>query len=154
MPMQCHKPALPWPDIGPEIFILIVILSGDIICITLKFMSGVARWLVFKPKIPIWVNFRGSCNKTIYFVAIWFILRPFGIFRGHFVYFMVIWYIFTVFGMFYQEKSGNLVHVVQGSVHAGGGNAGQLLSAQTPGANPIYDRELQRRRCKKLRRHE
>jgi hypothetical protein len=24
----------------------------------------VARWFVFKPKIPIWVNFGGSCNGS------------------------------------------------------------------------------------------
>jgi hypothetical protein len=29
----------------------------------------VARWFVFKPKIPIWVNFGGSC-----YVRYWFIL--------------------------------------------------------------------------------
>jgi hypothetical protein len=34
-------------------------------------------------------------------MAIWSILRPFGI------YFMVILYILSRFGMLYQEKSGN-----------------------------------------------
>jgi hypothetical protein len=46
-----------------------------------------------------------------YLMAIWNILRPFGI------YFMaimvtdlvVIWYIFVRFGILYQEKSGNPV---------------------------------------------
>jgi hypothetical protein len=39
----------------------------------------VARWSIFKPKIPIWVNFRGSCNgrcwyvcvNLVYFTATW-----------------------------------------------------------------------------------
>jgi hypothetical protein len=41
------------------------------------------------------------------FMAIWSILRSFGIVCGHFVQFMVIWYIFSCFGMLCQEKSGN-----------------------------------------------
>jgi hypothetical protein len=32
----------------------------------------------FKPKIPIWVNFRGPWNGTCY------IILPFGIYYGHF----------------------------------------------------------------------
>jgi hypothetical protein len=42
-----------------------------------------------------------------YFIAIWSILRPFGIFRSNLLYFIVIWYIFPRFGILYQEKSGN-----------------------------------------------
>jgi hypothetical protein len=42
----------------------------------------------------------------IYFMAIWSILRPFGIFCGHLVNFRVIWYNFSSFGMLSQEKSG------------------------------------------------
>jgi hypothetical protein len=62
--------------------------------------SRVARWFVFKPKIPIWVNFGGACyGKSI--------LRPSEIFYGHLVYFVVIWYIFPRFGILDQEKSGN-----------------------------------------------
>jgi hypothetical protein len=62
---------------------------------------------VFKPKIPIWVNFGGSCNgifydHLVYFTAIRNILWPCGIF-------VVIGYIFPHFGMLYQEKSGNPV---------------------------------------------
>jgi hypothetical protein len=42
----------------------------------------VARWYIFKPKIPIWVNFGGPWNrKDLY------ILWPFGIYYGHLVYF-------------------------------------------------------------------
>jgi hypothetical protein len=40
--------------------------------------SRVARWYIFKPKIPIWVNFGGSCNW-----GCWYISWPFGIFCGH-----------------------------------------------------------------------
>jgi hypothetical protein len=40
-------------------------------------------------------------------MAIFYILRPIGNFRGHSVHFVVIWYIFSRFGMLYQEKSGN-----------------------------------------------
>jgi hypothetical protein len=43
----------------------------------------------------------------VYFMAIWSILRPFGIFCGYLVYFMVICYIFPRYGMRYLEKSGN-----------------------------------------------
>jgi hypothetical protein len=43
-----------------------------------------------------------------YFMAISYILHPFGIFCDHLVYFMVIYLvIFPRFGMLYQEKSGN-----------------------------------------------
>jgi hypothetical protein len=80
----------------------------------------------FQTKIPILVNFGGSCNGKC-----WYILWPFGLFYGHLVYFtygrlvylmviwyilpmaiwyilyMVIWCIFPTFGMLYQEKSGS-----------------------------------------------
>jgi hypothetical protein len=40
--------------------------------------SRVARWLVFKPKIPIWENFSvPRIGKS------WYILCPFGIFYGY-----------------------------------------------------------------------
>jgi hypothetical protein len=41
--------------------------------------ARVGRWHIFKPKIPIWVNFEGSCT-----------------FYGHVAYSMVIWYSFPV----------------------------------------------------------
>jgi hypothetical protein len=28
----------------------------------------VARWFVFKPKMPIWVNFGGSCNEKSWYI--------------------------------------------------------------------------------------
>jgi hypothetical protein len=57
----------------------------------------VARWFLFKPKIPIWVHFGGSCNGRC-----WYILWPFGLFYGHLVYFVVIWYILSLFGIFFE----------------------------------------------------
>jgi hypothetical protein len=76
---------------------------------------------IFKPKIPIWVNFGGSSNGRSYFMAVWSILRPFGIgilwpfglFYGHLVYLRPLGifcgHLVNVsrFGMLYQEKSGN-----------------------------------------------
>jgi hypothetical protein len=45
-----------------------------------------ARWYIFKPKNPIWVNFGGSCNGRC-----WSILWTFGKFYGHLVNFTSIW---------------------------------------------------------------
>jgi hypothetical protein len=76
-------------------------------------MPMVARWFIFKPKIPIWVNFGGpyiDWKMLIYFMAIWNILRTFGIFYDHLVHFVFVWYIFSCFGTMYQEKSGNPVN--------------------------------------------
>jgi hypothetical protein len=61
----------------------------------------VARWHIFKPEFPIWVNFEDVgifCGHLVYILHIW----PSGIFCGHLVYifyahlvyFVVIWYIF------------------------------------------------------------
>jgi hypothetical protein len=55
----------------------------------------VTRWFIFKPKIPICVNFGGSGNGRC-----WYILCPFGEFSGHLAYFTAIWYIFRRFGTF------------------------------------------------------
>jgi hypothetical protein len=40
------------------------------------------------------------CVHLVYFMAIWYILWSFGIFK-------VNWYIFTRLGMLHKEKSGN-----------------------------------------------
>jgi hypothetical protein len=71
--------------------------------------SRVARWSVFKPKIPNLGKFwRVPLWKiVVYFMTIWSILRPLDIFYGHLVYFVVIWYIFPRFGILDEEKSGN-----------------------------------------------
>jgi hypothetical protein len=64
--------------------------------------TRVARWFIFKPKIPIWVDFGVPCIAGIFygqlvnFLAICYILWHFGIFYGTLVYFVVIWYIFSV----------------------------------------------------------
>jgi hypothetical protein len=72
-------------------------------------VSRVARWYIFKPKIPVWVNFRGSCNGRC-----WYILLRLGPFYGHLIHFTTICYIlwqsgifFPRFGKSHQEKSGN-----------------------------------------------
>jgi hypothetical protein len=47
---------------------------------------GLPDGIFSKTKIQIWVNFGGSCNlpkMLVYFMSIWYILRPFGIFYGH-----------------------------------------------------------------------
>jgi hypothetical protein len=43
----------------------------------------------------------------VYFMAIWYSLRQFGVFYSNLVYFAVIWCISSRFGMLLQEKSGN-----------------------------------------------
>jgi hypothetical protein len=73
--------------------------------------SGVARRHIFQPEILIWVNFGGTWNGS--YIAIWSILRPFGLFCdhlvyftviclfcGHLVYLLVIWFILWPFGIF------------------------------------------------------
>jgi hypothetical protein len=48
-------------------------------------------------KIPIWVNFGGSCNgRCCIFYSQLVYLLPFGTQCGHLVYFMDIWYIFPI----------------------------------------------------------
>jgi hypothetical protein len=67
--------------------------------------SSAARWYIFKPKNPIWVNFVGPWNWKgwyVYSMAIWNILRPLGICYGH----LVIFWIFGIFspGLVYCVK--------------------------------------------------
>jgi hypothetical protein len=48
--------------------------------------SRVARWFIFKQKIPIWVNFGGPLNGTCFYILWSFeFLRPFGIIYGRLV---------------------------------------------------------------------
>jgi hypothetical protein len=57
-------------------------------------VDRVARWFLFKPKIPNWVNFEGlylDWKMLIYFMALWNILQAFGIFYDHLVHFVFIW---------------------------------------------------------------
>jgi hypothetical protein len=48
----------------------------------------------FKQKISILVHFRGSYKGSclVYFMSIWSIFLPLGIFCGHLVCYVVIWY--------------------------------------------------------------
>jgi hypothetical protein len=55
----------------------------------------VATWFVFRPKIPIWVNFGGP-----WIGKCWDILCSFGIFYGHLVYFFAIYYCYGNFDIF------------------------------------------------------
>jgi hypothetical protein len=48
-----------------------------------------------------------QCKVLVYFMAISFIVLPFGIFCGNLVNFTVVWYIFSRFGVLFQDKSGN-----------------------------------------------
>jgi hypothetical protein len=68
------------------------------------FCDRVARWYIFKPKIPISVNFGrfwNGKNWYTYFMPIWSIFRPFDIFYAHLVNFPAIWYILCPFGIFF-----------------------------------------------------
>jgi hypothetical protein len=80
--------------------------------------SRVARWRILKPKIPIWVNFGGSCNGRCWYI-IWpfglfygclVCLWPFDIFYGYLVY-------FSRYGMLYQEKSGHPASIHSSSMY-------------------------------------
>jgi hypothetical protein len=51
--------------------------------------TRVAGWYIFKPKIPIWVNFGGFCNAICMYI-----LWSLGIFLAiWYTYFMAVWYV-------------------------------------------------------------
>jgi hypothetical protein len=50
-----------------------------------------------------------DCKMFIYFMAIWNILRTFGIFYDSLVHFLFIWYIFSGFGFTQQKNLATLV---------------------------------------------
>jgi hypothetical protein len=63
-------------------------------------LARIARWHILRPKISMWVNLGGSCNRrcwyifygnVVYFTAIWSILLPFGLRYCPLVYFVAIW---------------------------------------------------------------
>jgi hypothetical protein len=59
------------------------------------------------PKIPIWVHFGGSWNAKswhMYFMTIWNMLWPFGIFYSRLAQFVVIRYIFC-----FADKVANII---------------------------------------------
>jgi hypothetical protein len=69
--------------------------QGTVVC-------RVARWFIFKPKIPLWEVWQWKI--LVHFVATWPLFRSFGIscgFYGHWVYFLPFRYIVS------RKKSGN-----------------------------------------------
>jgi hypothetical protein len=56
--------------------------SDDMQIFRLGVPGMAARWYIFKPKIPICVNFGGSCSGKI-----WHTLWPYGMYYGHLVSF-------------------------------------------------------------------
>jgi hypothetical protein len=68
--------------------------------------NRVARWYIFKPKIPLWVNFGRPWNRKG-----WYILWPFGIHCGHLVIYLVaIWFIFPVLVYCVKKNLATLLH--------------------------------------------
>jgi hypothetical protein len=62
--------------------------------------SRVARWYIFKPKIPIWVNRVLQWKILVYYMSIWYSFWLFGIVLGYLVYCVPIGYILLLFGAF------------------------------------------------------
>jgi hypothetical protein len=67
------------------------------------------QMVYFQTKNPILGKFWRvlQWKMLVYFVAIWSILRPFGILYDHLAYFSPFPYIFPYFGILHPEKSGN-----------------------------------------------
>jgi hypothetical protein len=59
-------------------FVAVLYSFPVLVCCTKKNLATLARWYIFKPKIPIWVNFGKPKNGKG-----WYILWPFGILFGH-----------------------------------------------------------------------
>jgi hypothetical protein len=70
-------------------------------------LTKVARWYLFKPKIPNFGQFWSVLQRKmlVSFMHIWSNLLPLHMF--YFVYCKVILVYFSRFGMLQQEKSGN-----------------------------------------------
>jgi hypothetical protein len=62
--------------------------------LTAHCLAGLPDGMFFKPKVPIWVNFGGSCDGKY-----WYILWLLGIFCGHLPNFVAICHILWLFGM-------------------------------------------------------
>jgi hypothetical protein len=75
-------------------------------------LPGLPDGIFFKPKIPIWVNFGGSCNGRC-----WYIIWSIGLFYGYMVYFVANVYILGLFVMFFPAlvycNKRNLATLVQ-----------------------------------------
>jgi hypothetical protein len=67
---------------GPFLWTALLILVGLLVS-----RAGLPDGIFSNKKILIWINFGGPWNekKLLYSMAIWNILRPFGIFYGHLV---------------------------------------------------------------------
>jgi hypothetical protein len=82
----------------------------------LRFLWGFhyqgCQMVSFQTKNPNLGKFWRAWNwkMLLYIMAIWNILRPFGIFYDHLVHFVFIWYIFSSLGIMHREKSGNPVY--------------------------------------------
>jgi hypothetical protein len=62
------------------------------VLIFVKENSSVARWHIFKPKLPLLYILEGLAVEDVgIFTTTFSILRPNGIFYGHLVRFAVIW---------------------------------------------------------------
>jgi hypothetical protein len=87
--------------------------------------SRVARWHIFEPTIPIWVNFGGPWNGKGWYI-LWpfgiYLFGTFGIYFGHLVLCMAIWYSPPSFGILCQEQSGNPAHMYD----CNGGGRGEI----------------------------
>jgi hypothetical protein len=85
------------------------------LCTSLNMYSvaaRVARWYIFKPKIPIWVNFGVSYNGRCWYSSWPFgtnNLWPFGMLCDHFVY-------FSRFGTYVVGTSKNLATLVSARI--------------------------------------
>jgi hypothetical protein len=66
----------------------------------LELYLRVARWYIFKPKIPIWVNFGGPWNGKG-----WYIIWPFGIHYGHLEYIIKIQHLLGLTGIYILSAS-------------------------------------------------
>jgi hypothetical protein len=66
----------------------------------------VARWYIFKPKIPIWVNFGGSSmdDVGILYVRQFDLFYDILVYCGHLVYFMIVWYIYPILGSLCKRR--------------------------------------------------
>jgi hypothetical protein len=75
-----------------------------------------ARWYIFLPKIPIWLNFGVPWNGKCWYIDandictyVWYILRPLVILYFHLVYIHTLWSfgIIILFWYAIARKSGN-----------------------------------------------
>jgi hypothetical protein len=91
----------------------LIVLSTYLIFV---FQCSVARWCISKPKIPISVHFRRSCNRR-WLLKLVFLL-PFCLLYGQMIYILwPIWYIKWSFGIYFlilvycvKKNLATLVH--------------------------------------------